>query len=150
MRGDYIMKRFICILFAFLIIIPSAYAADLENFCMYSELFGAHEVREEDGDVRDPYIRFIQDDCTITFRIDSGKIGFAMITGDGDAFLAYCFAALMEFDPSSKNSATNGGQLLMYYLMCKESIGKHLGQTVSGCVFVVERDEKGLSFVIGE
>ena len=144
------MKRFICIFFAFLIIIPSAYAADLENFCIYSELFGAHEVREEDGDVRDPYIRFIQDDCTITFKLVNDKISFATISGDGDAFLAYCFAALMEFDPSSKNSATNGGQLLMYYLMGKESNGEHIGSTVSGSVFTVDKDDKGFTFVIGQ
>lgn len=144
------MKRFFCVLLACLLIIPAANAADFENFNIYAELFGAHEVREEDGDAREPYIRFIQDDCTITFRLDAGKISFATISGDGDAFLAYCFAALMEFDPSSKNSATNGGQLLMYYLMCREEPGKHLGQTVSGRVFTVERDDKGLSFMIGE
>lgn len=144
------MKRFLCVLLVCLMIIPAAHAADFENFNMYAEIFGAHEVREADGDARDPYIRFIQDGCTITFRIDNGKIGFATISGEGDAFLAYCFAAMMEFEPETKYAASNGGQLLMYYLIGKESKKEEVGYTVSGRLFTIEWSNKGCSFIIGE
>ena len=142
------MKRFLCVLIVCLMVAPAAFATDFSDFSIYAELFGAHEVKESDGDVRDDCIRFVQDGCAITFRIDDGEIGFAMITGDGDAFLAYSLAAIMQFDPETKNAAENGGQLLLYYLMGKAKDGEHLGQTVSGKVFQVEKTDEGFSFSI--
>lgn len=145
------MKRFICVLIVCLMVAPAAFATDFENFNIHAELFGAHEVKESEGDVRDDYIRFIQDGCTITFRIDDGKIAFAMITGDGDAFLAYSLATLAEFDADSKNIAHNGGQLLLYYLMSKsEDEGKHMGATASGVYFQVEKEKGKYNFLIGD
>ena len=55
---------------------------------------------------------------------------------------------MMEFDPDSANVAHNGGQLLLYYLMGKDEPGKHMGQTVSGCYFTLERENEGYSFTI--
>lgn len=142
------MKRFLCVLIVCLMVAPAAFATDFSDFSIYAELFGAHEVKESEGDVRDDCIRFVQDGCIITFRIQGGEITNAMITGDGDAFLAYSLATLMQFDPDSKNAAENGGQLLLYYLMGKAKNGEHLGQTVSGKFFKVEKTDDGFSLSI--
>ena len=144
------MKKFIILLLACMMLVPSAFALDLYNFNLYASLFGAKEVSEADGDARDNMIRFIQDGCTITFKHENGKITFALIQGDGDAFLAYCLATIMEFDPSSANVANNGGQLLLYYLMGKSEPGDHMGQTVSGCYFQIDREGEGYSFIISK
>lgn len=144
------MKRFICVLIICLMVVPAAFATDFENFNIHAELFGAHEVKESEGDVRDDYIRFIQDGCTITFKIADGRIAFAMITGDGDAFLAYSLATMAEFDAESQSIAHNGGQLLLYYLMSKsEDEGKHTGATTSGAYFQVEKENGKYNFLIG-
>lgn len=142
------MKKFIAILLACLMIVPSAFAVDLNTFNLYAGLFGAPEISEADGDARDDVIQFKQAGCTITIRHENGKINLGLVQGDGDAFLAYCLAMIMEFDPSSVNVAHNGGQLLLYYLMGKEEPGKHMGQTVSGCYFTVEQEGEGYSFTI--
>lgn len=140
------MKRFICVLIVCLMVAP-ALAETVDDFNLYADMFGANDV--SNGDARDDRIRFIQDGCTITFGLDGEEIISALIQGDGDPFLAYSLAAIMVHDPVSANVAHNGGQLLLYYLMCKDEPGDHLGQTVSGCYFQVERKEnEGFSFMI--
>lgn len=143
------MKRFVVLLITAVLITSTAYAIDHEKFSIYSELFGASDIDDSKAEKSDDRIRYYQDGCIITFRHKDGKIVSALIKGDGDKFLAYCYGIMMQFDTDSSHAAQNGGQLLGYYLMSHGDMqDEHLGFTVSGCSFTLKKEDEGFSFVI--
>ena len=142
------MKRFAIILAAAVITVTPVYAVEHETFSTFSEVFGAHDIVDAEADRIENYSRFYQDGCVITFEEENGEIVYALITGAGDPFLAYCYAIMFQFDPDSKHAASNGGQLLGCYLMAHESTEKQYGCTVTGSYFILRKEKEGYTFSI--
>ena len=138
------MKKFIAILLACLMIIPAACAVTVDDVSEYAAVLGGSELKN--GDARDPYIRFIQDGCTITMKLEGKEIIFVVIEGSGEKFLSYSAAVLATFDHDGMTQSF--GQLLAYYLM--QSNEKHTGATPAGYVFTVEKKDEGYSFMISK
>lgn len=142
------MKRFAVILAAAVITVTPVYAVEHETFSTFAEVFGAHDIVDSEADRIENYSRFYQDGCVITFEEENGEIVYALITGEGDPFLAYCYAIMFQFDPDSKHAASNGGQLLGCYLMAHESTEKQYGCTVTGSYFILRKEKEGYTFSI--
>jgi hypothetical protein len=142
------VRKLLCLILACLLSVSSAAAAGLEDFSVYAEIFGAHEV--ENGDARDQYIRFVQEDgCAVTFELDGGEINMALVDGEGEAFLAYCLAAILQFDPDTKNATVNAGQLLTSYLLARGDGEEHTGVIASGNLFILRPNGDAWRFMIG-
>lgn len=146
------MKRFFVLLLACLMIVPFALASDLSDFNAYAYVFGASEIEDgtssviEGQDVED----FSSDGCRIVFMKKDGDLSSIVVVGQGDKFLAYCAAAIHQFDGSSENRTTNFGNLLSIYLL---SLGgevgeNHSGFTVSNEIMTMTRTDEGCQFVI--
>ena len=140
--GVCILKRFLCVLIACMMIVPVAFSATVDDLSVYSAVLGGSELIN--GDVRDPYVRFIQDDCTITLKVENSEITLAIVNGSGDKFLSYCAAVLAVFDPDG--ATLSFGQLLTMYLLSPN--GKQEGQTSTGLFFFIEPTEGNLTFTI--
>lgn len=143
------MKRFLCALIILCLLPICASALDLSEFNAMAYVLGASEIDESKLKTNGNYSGIIQDDCSIYFIEESGKLIQIYIVGEGDKFLAYCCAALKVFDPSG-STTTNHGQLLTMYLLAHMHTEHQTGQTENGKFFFVEQDEKGFGFMIGE
>lgn len=140
------MKRFFAVLLCCLLIASTACAAKVSDMSDYAAVLGASEL--EKGDVRDPYIRFVQDGCTIMIKMDSGEMVNVFIEGTGDQFLAYCAAALCVFDPDGRTNSF--GQLLTMYLLAHTQEGHQDGKTSVGDFFFIEPSEDHFLFSIAK
>lgn len=147
-KKEVFMRRVSVLLAAAILIVTPAHAVNHENFSIYSELFGATDITDSEADEIEDCVRYDQDGCEIIFRHRNGEIISALIRGEGDAFLAYCYGSIMQLDPEVNHSAENGGQLLGCYLMAHNSGKEYHGKTVSGCFFTLRREEEGYSFII--
>ena len=140
------MKRFFSVLLCCLLIASVASASTVRDLSDYAAVLGGSELKN--GDARDPYIRFIQDGCTITLKLDQDEVVAAFIDGTGDPFLAYCSAALCIFDPDERMNSL--GQFLTMYLLAHTQEGHHDGQTSSGIFFFLEPSEDHMTFTIAK
>lgn len=140
------MKRFFAALLACLLIASVASAATVRDLSDYAAVLGGSELKN--GDARDPYIRFIQDGCTITLKLDQDEVVAAFIDGSRDPFLAYCSAALCIFDPDERMNSL--GQFLTMYLLAHTQEGHQDGQTSSGIFFFLEPSEDHMTFTIAK
>lgn len=144
-----IRKSFAVIFAAAVMTISPVYAFDHFNFSIYSMLFGASDIDDTQADIINDCARYYQDDCVITFRFDGEEVKTIMIEGEWDKFLAYCYGALFQFDPDSKNAAENGGKLLGNYLLAHNPDREPRAEyTVVGIPFKVTKKEAGYSFII--
>ena len=145
------MKRFVVLIVACLLIVSSA-SADLADFNTYAAIFGASELQDgaesvtEGQEIKD----YSADGCRVVFASESGKLKSIVIVGIGDKFLAYCAAAIVQFDESSANRTTNYGNLLSSYLLslADTSGEEHVGGTVSGAITSIKKDGDQCRFII--
>ncbi|MBO6093422.1 MAG: hypothetical protein J6P40_07360 [Oscillospiraceae bacterium] len=114
------MKKVFIVLLALVLVIfmSSAYAIpdDFDNFNVYAEVCGATVLDRSSGFTSDQYTMYNQDDCQITFKIEDGATKIIFVEGKGDAFLAYCAAALYVMNPSDDSTINNGRVLTAYFL----------------------------------
>lgn len=144
-----IRKSFAIIFAAAVLTVSPVYAFDHDNFSIYSMLFGASDIDDAQADIVNDCARYYQDDCVITFRYDGETVKTIMVEGEGDKFLAYCYGALFQFDPDTKNADKNGGRLLGSYLMGHDERFNGKPQyTASGVPFTVTKKESKYSFII--
>lgn len=148
------MKRFIAVFLICMMVIPSAFALETDEFNMYSSIFGASEISNgsERENEKGKFSSFTSDGCNIIFRELDSSLKSIGVYGEGDKFLAYSSAAIMMFDPSSGNRTSNFGQLLMSYLMqCgSPSAENSMGTTGTGVMFGISYKDDQFSFVISK
>lgn len=140
------MKKIIIFVAVLLFIVPSACAATLDDVSDYAAILGGSEL--VNGNERDPYIQYKQDNCIITIKQEKDKLVAVFVQGSGDQFLAYCSAALAAFDPKGKT--TSLGELMIMYLMAHNQEGHQDGQTSNGFFFFLEPKEDVFIFSIME
>ena len=143
------MKKQVAIILLSTVLAASPACASVPDhkvFSLYSEVFGAHDIDDAKADMVNNYSRFYQDGCTITFKEENGELVYALISGEGDSFLAYCYAILFQFDPDPEHSAHNGGNLLACYLMAHGTTEEQFGTTASGTGFILKKDKEGFAF----
>lgn len=147
MKGEMKMKRFLCVLLACLMIVPSAFAIDVFDFNMYTDIFGGTEIA--DGQTTElengTFTEYKSDGCRIIFRETDGSLNTLYVIGEGEPFIIYSCAALMFVDDTTSNASTNIGNFVLGYLMAKGSddTDPHMSQTVSGSLFGVNKEAEG-------
>lgn len=142
------MKRLVCVLLILCVLPVCAFGIDFDGFNQYAEVFGAKEI-DPSSAIQANGLSF----CSVggqrvTFSEDDGALKRIFIEGDGVDFLAYSMAAIMMFD-SSENYSANAGQLLSAFLLSR-SENESYGTTVSGCLFLIQKQDKGYVFTIGK
>ena len=151
-KGVFSMKKFLLLLIVCVMIISFAYADNMNDFNVYAGIFGASELKEYTESISDGKIirDYRSDDCRIVFVKKDEKLKSIIVVGTGDKFLAYCAAAIMQFDTSSENRATNYGNLLSAYLMTVSGTADDdfVGYTVSGAVTGMKKNSDKCQFTV--
>ena len=150
MKGEMKMKRFLCVLLVCLMVVPSAFALDLEDFNMYAYIFGEEELDASKAISASGLIMIDRTSCRVTFSEDDNGIKRIIVDGDGIPLLAYSMAAIMTFDSDSSHFSANAGQLLSAFLMSRNGETQQ-GQIANRNFFLIEKkeDNKGFFFTIG-
>lgn len=143
------MKRFLCLLLILCIIPACVFAIDIDEFNACSAVLGAKELDIANAESAGKYTRFTQDDCSIIFQEESGKLKNIFVEGKGDEYLAYCCAAIHVFDPKG-DTTKNFGQLIIMYLTAHRTTEHQTGQTSNGNYFFIEQTENGFMLMVGE
>ena len=146
------MKRVMITISACLLLAASATAESVSDFNIYAEIFGASAISNgiqsmvENQEVFD----FTSDGCRIVFASENDELNSIIIVGTGDKFLAYCAAAIMQFDKQSENRTINYGYLLSNYLLALgDTSGQDfIGSTVSGAIMSIKQEGDQYRFII--
>ena len=147
MKGESIMKRFLCVLIVFLLIVPSAFAVDYAGFSDIAAVFGASELDPSNGKQVGGNIQFILDNCSVGFSEENGELKAVFIDGKGDSFIAYCCAAFYLLDPDGDRMA-NYGQFITAYLLAHTTENEYTyGTTSNGIIFFIQPGNDSFSFM---
>ena len=142
------MKRLACFLLILCLVPVCAFALDLSEFNDIASVFGADRIDEKTATVKNGAYYYNSDDCQIIIVEESGEFSQIFITGKGDAFLAYCAAAIYVSD-SANSFVSNNGQLLTVYLMAHKG-GRLNGQMTHGQYFFIEQKDDYFIFMTGK
>lgn len=143
------MKRIACLILVACLLPVCAFALDLDNFNTYASIFGESELSANGALSANGLTIIKAGTCRITFNEDGNTLKRIIVEGDGVSFLAYSMAAIMQFDPDSANYASNAGQLLSAFLLCRTN-GEGMGNTVSGNLIYIQKSDSAYYFTIGK
>lgn len=148
MKGEMKMKRFLCVLLACLMVVPSAFAVDVSGFNDIAAVLGASELDATTAKKAGENIQFVQDGCSVGFSEENGKLSAIFIEGKGDSFIAYCCASFYLLDPDGDRTA-NYGQFLTAYLLAHTTTNEYTyGQTSNGKTFFIQPENGIYSFMV--
>ena len=137
-----------------MLIVPSAFALDLTEFNVYASVFGQSKLSNGriDENENGVFTTFNLDDCKIIILEVDSSLKTIGVYGNGDKFLAYSSAAMMLFDPSTENRASNFGQFFISYLMNLGSPSEkgRVGIIGSGDMFGVSYEDDMFTFLISK
>lgn len=143
------MKKLACIILTLCLLPVCAFGIDFDGFNQYAEVFGANTINSSTAIQTNGLAICTIGSQRVTFSEDEGELKRIFIEGDGIDFLAYSMAAIMMFDQASENYTANAGQLLSAFLLSR-SEKESCGTTVSGHLFLIQKQDKGYVFTIGK